>query len=91
VLPHTGYIWTAPEHLRETTPSYSVKGDVYSFGIILYEIVCRSTPFSDVMLMPEGSTSSVCVTFTRFSHLMMLGKHKFFSFDHVHYTKKFAL
>ena len=35
--------WTAPEHLRDRTPTKcgSKKGDVYSFGIILQEIICR--------------------------------------------------
>lgn len=39
--------WTAPEHLRSMDPtqSGSKKGDVYSFAIILQEIVTRSGPF----------------------------------------------
>ena len=51
-------LWTAPEHLREVVPSVSVKGDVYSFGIVLHEILTKSAPFSDLTLQPEGSILS---------------------------------
>lgn len=46
-------LWTAPEHLRERDPerSGSQKGDVYSFAIVLQEIVTRSSPFENT----EGS------------------------------------
>lgn len=39
--------WTAPEHLRERDPflAGSKKGDVYSFAIILQEIITRAGPF----------------------------------------------
>lgn len=40
--------WTAPEHLREDANNKSngsSKGDVYSFAIILQEIITRSAPF----------------------------------------------
>lgn len=39
--------WTAPEHLREREPEFSgsPKGDVYSFAVILQEIICRCPPF----------------------------------------------
>ena len=40
-------LWTAPELLRnKKPPPYGTpKGDVYSFGIIIQEIVYRSMPF----------------------------------------------
>lgn len=53
-MPYLDYVWMAPEHLRETTPAPSVKGDVYSFGIILYEILFRCAPFENITLSPEG-------------------------------------
>lgn len=42
--------WTAPEHLRARDPlrSGSKKGDIYSFAIILQEIITRSGPFESL-------------------------------------------
>ncbi|XP_076352674.1 atrial natriuretic peptide receptor 1-like [Tachypleus tridentatus] len=42
--------WMAPEHLREPFPTKtgSKKGDIYSFAIILQEIITRSGPFESV-------------------------------------------
>ncbi|RWS14281.1 atrial natriuretic peptide receptor 1-like protein [Dinothrombium tinctorium] len=42
--------WTAPEHLREKNPliSGSPKGDIYSFAIILQEIMTRSPPYESI-------------------------------------------
>ncbi|XP_055350308.1 atrial natriuretic peptide receptor 1-like [Paramacrobiotus metropolitanus] len=39
-------LWRAPEYLRQAMPvKGSQKGDVYSFGIILQQIILRSSPF----------------------------------------------
>ncbi|KAF6778401.1 hypothetical protein AHF37_01998 [Paragonimus kellicotti] len=48
-------LWTAPEHLRESPLVYmgSQKGDVYSFSIIMQEIITRSAPYSMLQLTPR--------------------------------------
>ncbi|CAB3253926.1 unnamed protein product [Arctia plantaginis] len=45
-------LWRAPELLRDPNPPArgSQKGDVYSFGIILYEILGRNGPWGDTIL-----------------------------------------
>lgn len=56
-------LWTAPELLRDSSPpsAGTVKGDVYSFGIILQEIELRNGPWylRDRELEPAGSESSI--------------------------------
>ena len=57
-----GKLWTAPEILRELEnpkPRFTatLKGDVYSFAIILHEIVMRKGPFwqgDDFHMDPKG-------------------------------------
>lgn len=55
-------LWTAPEILRdpELYPNGSQKGDVYSFAIILQEIVLRSLPFGDICTDPQGEVWILC-------------------------------
>ena len=56
-------LWTAPELLRMDRRSVgrgSQKGDVYSFGIILYEIYGRSGPYGDTAMTNEKIVESVC-------------------------------
>ena len=38
--------WMAPEVIRNT--NYSNKADVYSYGIIIWEICTRITPYNDM-------------------------------------------
>lgn len=42
-------IWSAPEHMKSSSLNKcgSVKGDVYSFGLLLYEIITNKIPFFD--------------------------------------------
>ena len=58
--PVVDQLWTAPELLRlpqSTQLSGSKPGDVYSFAIIVQEIVFRQAPFfiDSCALKPEGS------------------------------------
>lgn len=48
--------WTAPELLRdpENSRKGTYKGDVYSFSIILQEVVVRGGPYCMLGLSPEG-------------------------------------
>uniref|UniRef100_A0A0K0F4Q0 Guanylate cyclase n=1 Tax=Strongyloides venezuelensis TaxID=75913 RepID=A0A0K0F4Q0_STRVS len=39
-------LWMAPEHLRNDNSLGSPEGDIYSFGIICSEIICKTTPFN---------------------------------------------
>ncbi|BHF61144.1 Retinal guanylyl cyclase 1 [Sparganum proliferum] len=54
-------LWTAPELLREVIVRIAgtQKGDVYSFGIILQEILCCSEPFPDCDLSAEEIVEKV--------------------------------
>lgn len=52
-------MWKSPELLRQLddpngTVGGTQKGDVYAFGIILYEIIARRGPFGTTSLEPKG-------------------------------------
>ena len=49
-------LWTAPEHLRQedVVRTGSQKGDVYSYAIILQEIIQRNGPFGQSSEEPKG-------------------------------------
>lgn len=49
-------LWCAPELLRmKNRPRAGTQeGDIYSFGIILYEIHGRKGPYGDSDLPPQG-------------------------------------
>ena len=53
---HTALLWTAPELLRsdELFGRGTQKGDVYSFAIIMQEVILRSDPFSMLDRETEG-------------------------------------
>lgn len=38
-------IWLAPEHMKLGNKGGSKRGDVYSFGLLLYEIITNNLPF----------------------------------------------
>ncbi|XP_062368151.1 retinal guanylyl cyclase 1 [Cinclus cinclus] len=48
-------LWTAPELLRDEALERrgSFRGDVYSIGIIMQEVICRSPPYCMLGLPPE--------------------------------------
>lgn len=52
-------LWTAPEILRSGQPGLrgSLPGDVYSFAIIMQEVVIRGPPFCMLDLSASGLTS----------------------------------
>ncbi|XP_038064179.1 guanylate cyclase 32E-like [Patiria miniata] len=52
---YQSFLWKAPELLRDThAPSEGTqKGDIYSFAIILYELVHRNGPFGNCALTPK--------------------------------------
>nr|KAF6415825.1 guanylate cyclase 2D, retinal [Molossus molossus] len=54
-------LWTAPELLRD--PSLERRGtlaaDIFSLGIIMQEVVCRSAPYAMLELTPEGTAAPV--------------------------------
>ncbi|KAM9528488.1 atrial natriuretic peptide receptor 1 isoform 2-T2 [Salvelinus alpinus] len=64
----TSLLWRAPELLRDSMPSSGTqKGDVYSFGIIVQEVVYRRGPFHipnnnlEARDIVEGVKAGVCV------------------------------
>lgn len=54
-------LWKAPELLRDPslTPFGTQKGDVYSFGIILHEIIARQGPFGTAEMTPKEIVNRV--------------------------------
>lgn len=38
-------VWLAPEHMKPNARIGSMRGDVYSFGLLLYEVITNTLPF----------------------------------------------
>lgn len=53
-FPVLAWLWTSPEHLREGQIGGSAPGDVYSFGIILQEVITEMVPYGNAALEPTG-------------------------------------
>ncbi len=53
-------LWTAPELLRQTKPQPSKLADVYSFSIIMFEVITRQTPFFDTIMSDESIIEHLC-------------------------------
>ena len=59
---HLDLLWMSPEHVRTsiikndvaTVMTSSAAGDVYSFGIIMQEVILRGPPFCMLDLTPQG-------------------------------------
>lgn len=49
-------LWTAPELLRDVTARArgSPAGDVFSFAIVMQEVIVRGEPYCMLSLSPEG-------------------------------------
>merc|ERR1712190_540084 len=41
-------IWAPPEMFDDRAGSMNEKADVYSFGIVFFELLCRQLPFQEV-------------------------------------------
>ena len=52
-------LWKAPELLRDGLMRGTQKGDVYSFGIILYEIFGRDGPYGKTVFQEEDIVALV--------------------------------
>lgn len=56
-------IWLAPEYIKSSGKRGSKKGDVYSFGLLLYEIITNILPFFDVEKKDYMMPLSKCLIF----------------------------
>ncbi|XP_072126994.1 retinal guanylyl cyclase 2-like isoform X1 [Mobula birostris] len=59
--PAEEYFWTAPEILRKPNPlmNGTFKGDIYSFSIIMQEVVVRGPPFCMFEMSAEGIIQNI--------------------------------
>lgn len=59
------YLWRAPELTRNPNPPArgTQKGDVYSFGMVLYEIIGRAGPWGSIDMSDAGEKMCVHLVF----------------------------
>lgn len=58
--------WTAPEFLGEdVSVRCSQPGDVYSYGIILSELLNREEPYSSLCMEPRGKFLNHCEIYSK--------------------------
>lgn len=60
--PTPDQLWTAPELLRDPALERrgTLAGDVFSLGIIMQEVVCRSSPYAMLELSARGTPRPSC-------------------------------
>ena len=46
--------WTSPEHFEKSDMA-GIKGDIYSFGVILWELVTKQVPWNQMHITSEIS------------------------------------
>ncbi len=49
-------MWTAPEFLLDVTALYNFKADIYSLGVVLFELCTKQLPFPPPMLFSTTAT-----------------------------------
>ena len=57
----TDHLWCAPEIIKQMQLA-SQKADVYSFGIILYEVIGRQGPFGKGYTYNEDQLEGICMS-----------------------------
>lgn len=62
-------LWTAPENIQYPYPKKSKEGDIYSFGIILAEIINRSQGFASFKNYTSRGKSLFLDIFVSFNNL----------------------
>lgn len=85
-----GLIWRAPELLRNLSPPSkgSQRGDIYSFGIILHEILGRKGPWGLSTLSPEVVEDVIDKVINPQSHLGKLHRPSLQDLDCPDFVKR---
>jgi guanylate cyclase 2F len=81
-FPMLDLLWMAPEHIRTsmikddvaTLTTCSAAGDVYSFGIIMQEVILRRPPFCMLELTTQGQLLSIKSLVISMIHIEIIAK-----------------